>query len=1460
MKKVYTICLLLIAACFFNTSYAQVNAEGRMGKEGGPYWILGLNAGGAWQDSDIKSSPGAGWGFYLGRSIMHNPQNPISADLRFRYMGTLTYGQNAADSDYGNANLAKSFNYLDSSAFAHNHETELHDLSLEARINFEELRRKSRIMLSLYGGVGLGIHDTWFDQLDFDGSEYDYNSAITATEEATINANEALRDGIYETNAHDDGAQLSLTPSIGAELGYWFSPHFALSLGHRTTFPLTDRLDGISGTNAGSDIHHYTSLNLHWRINEGNSSSTSTTPCPRTEFNLPVRNNATLTTSSSSVFISASISNVKNNQITYTVNNQRSYNFTYNEQSDEFRANLPLIVGENIVSIMAKNSCGISSEYIKVVYQPQTNVVKNPPVIQFTNPVSSPYNTTSPLFVAMANITNISSSSQLTFQVNGQAQNFTFNNGTLVSNEFTLSAGLNTIRITATNQDGSDVETSTVILENSTPPVQLPDVIITSPSSNPFTTTSSAVGISATISNVSSRNDVQVQVNGQVYTAFTFDGFNLSINNLSLDPGSTTVIIQGSNSAGTDMETQVIIHTPQTQQPPLITFVDPVSSPYTVSDPTLNFTTNILNISGASQISYQINGVQSSNFSFTGTTFRSNGIQLNEGPNYLVITAFNSAGQDTKTMVVNYEKIVPQPVITMIEPGSNPYTNTSDLMDIQADILHVNNRSQISCTFNGISIQSFTFNGTSFEMKNVRLDQGSNTLVITATNTAGVASETQIILYNPVVVQKPIVQITFPTTNPFSTAQSSVNLVASIQHIDNANQVSVLHNGKVVTNFTYKAGMLVLSNIALDQGSNTFVVTATNSAGSDTKSTIVIYTPPIRRPVVQITNPAIDPLNTSAATINLTAVTQNIDLPTQVKVFHNGNSVSNFTFANNIVSLSSFTLVSGTNNFEVRVQNDFGQANDQTVVIYQAPIPGPTVDIKSPASSPWTSPVDKVNITAIAKNVASKADITFTKNGVSLSSFNFNGNAIVANNVPLVSGQNTFVITVRNASGQATDQTVVIYNKPVVVSPPVVTIISPVNGSTLSSSKVTLNAVVTNVSSKNGVSVKLNGQSVNGFQLMGAKVTANNLTLSPGSNVITVTGRNSAGQDTKSTTVIYQAPVPGPTVDIKSPASSPWTSPVDKVNITAIAKNVASKADITFTKNGVSLSSFNFNGNAIVANNVPLVSGQNTFVITVRNASGQATDQTVVIYNKPVVVSPPVVTIISPVNGSTLSSSKVTLNAVVTNVSSKNGVSVKLNGQSVNGFQLSGTSVTAKNLTLNPGSNVITVTGRNSAGQDTKSTTVIYQAPVPGPTVDIKSPASNPWTSPVNKVNITAIAKNVTSKSDITFTKNGVPMTNFNFNGNAIVANNVSLVVGQNTFVITVRNGSGQSSDQVTVVYTGKVNGNSLNNGNSNSSVTPPNPSGTAGSGTSQGQGSVGNGGGNNEGGKGKGKGKGGGK
>ena len=82
--------------------------ESRMGN-GGPYWILGVNGGAAWQDSDVKALPGGGWSFYLGHSLTNKPNAFFSTDLRFRYLNSNTFGQNSSDDYLGNDALKDPF-------------------------------------------------------------------------------------------------------------------------------------------------------------------------------------------------------------------------------------------------------------------------------------------------------------------------------------------------------------------------------------------------------------------------------------------------------------------------------------------------------------------------------------------------------------------------------------------------------------------------------------------------------------------------------------------------------------------------------------------------------------------------------------------------------------------------------------------------------------------------------------------------------------------------------------------------------------------------------------------------------------------------------------------------------------------------------------------------------------------------------------------------------------------------------------------------------------------------------------------------------------------------------------------------------------------------------------------------------------------------------------------------------
>ena len=282
---------------------------------GGPYWILGVNGGGAWQDSDVKALPGGGWSFYLGHSLTNKPNAFFSTDLRFRYLNSNTFGQNSSDDYLGNDALKDPFvfNYdPDSAAFAHNHKTDFHDLSLELRANFEELRRKSRIHLSAYAGIGMGVYGSQFDQLDANGSPYNYdNIDYSQSEDAVIDELITIRDGEFETNANPDAFddnqyKVTFTPTVGAELGYWFSPSFSLGLGYRTTFTMTDEFEGIKSKKNNASQHHYASLNLHWRLQPKKSK----VMCPDVKFSLPATNNQTITTSRSNIFVSASVSNV----------------------------------------------------------------------------------------------------------------------------------------------------------------------------------------------------------------------------------------------------------------------------------------------------------------------------------------------------------------------------------------------------------------------------------------------------------------------------------------------------------------------------------------------------------------------------------------------------------------------------------------------------------------------------------------------------------------------------------------------------------------------------------------------------------------------------------------------------------------------------------------------------------------------------------------------------------------------------------------------------------------------------------------------------------------------------------------------------------------------------------------------------------------------------------------------
>lgn len=397
--------------------------------------------------------------------------------------------------------------------------------------------------------------------------------------------------------------------------------------------------------------------------------------------------------------------------------------------------------------------------------------------------------------------------------------------------------------------------------------------------------------------------------------------------------------------------------------------------------------------------------------------------------------------------------------------------------------------------------------------------------------------------------QAPIVTITNPSSNPYAAPQKNMTITAQVDNVSSRNEIKMTANGQNVTNFTYDNYSHSLTYAAtLLTGSNTYVITATNAYGNDTKTANITYkdqpvnsNPP---PVVTITNPAQSPFTASQATTAVTATIQNITSKNQIQVLYNGVANTNFSFTPSTKTFSiTCNLVTGNNTLKITATNSVGTDSKTQIIVYQRPVvvPKPVVTITTPSANPFTVSTSISPVKATVTNVSSSSDITVRVNGTSTNAFSFDAaTKQVAVTVNLIQGNNTISIKGVNQSGEDTDTQTIIYNKPAEIAkentslsgrtakvetapknPPVVTFINPSNGtSTSSATSYSVEATVLNVGGASGISVKVNNTTVSNFNYNPAtqKVTFN-ANLIRGNNTISITGTNGNGTDSKSVNI-----------------------------------------------------------------------------------------------------------------------------------------------------------------------------------------------------------------------------------------------------------------------------------------------------------------------------------------------------
>jgi hypothetical protein len=528
-----------------------------------------------------------------------------------------------------------------------------------------------------------------------------------------------------------------------------------------------------------------------------------------------------------------------------------------------------------------------------------------------------------------------------------------------------------------------------------------------------------------------------------------------------------------------------------------VNITNPPTDPFTSTVQTMPVYATVLNVASAQNIQVRRNGNPVNTFSFDPNThqvtFTAN---LQNGNNLYEVIGTNSVGSasDAVTIIYNPAPAIQPPVVTIVTPSACPFQTKIQQMTIVANITNVTTASQVSILFNNNPVNIFNFvnQGTYASVSfNVTLNPGLNPFTITGTNAAGSNSKSCEVNYKVTsTTPPPSVTITNPSSNPYTSNTQAMMLNATVLNVNGQNEITVAFNNANVSNFNYNASTHVVTYAAsLNNGNNTWTVSAANSNGSDSKSTTIIYNPApvVVPPVVNITIPATSPYVTNNNQQGVTAQVLNVTAASQIVVRDDLNATVNFNY-NPTTHLVTFqpVLRRGPNSFTVTATNSAGTASDNVTIDIQGTPPNNdgrpggagdshsatttissqtsnsstsnssnnttrppgsgnsstssssssnttsgnvSISLVNPSSETSNSPDQILGVSMTVAGVSSAADITVTVNGTTLPNGRYTyNNGSLTFNANLVSGANTIVVTAHSGNASAVRTLTVNFN------------------------------------------------------------------------------------------------------------------------------------------------------------------------------------------------------------------------------------------------------------------------------------------------------------------------------------------------------------------------------------------------------------------------------------------------
>ncbi len=818
---------------------------------------------------------------------------------------------------------------------------------------------------------------------------------------------------------------------------------------------------------------------------------------------------------------------------------------------------------------------------------------------------------------------------------------------------------------------------------------------------------------------------------------------------------------------------------------PVITLVSGNNKTVTNSQYRIEFkVSNLLNASGATFLNDQNQPVL---FNYNASTNVLDAmVSLHEGQNRFYLTASNSCGSETATVLVTLLNCI-TPTATFTSPnGGNITVKTNDFA-FSAIVHGTVNANGIKLLMNGMSLNGATYNSVNgLIQRPITLIPGLNTIQLTVTNECGSNTYTTAINYDNCVAAS--IQLLNPSASGTTTNSANFTLSANITGSLSTATVKVFHNGIQLGNPTLSAVGQFQIPVTLTTGMNSFNVEVLNGCGNDVEITSIYYQN-CNAPIIAIQSPSQNQSYTaSTIALRFKSIVSNVVAKQNIKVIVNGIEQSNFTYnaTTGVVELG-LTPINGSNSITVTATNNCG-SDVETIQFNYINCAGitPNVSILSTGgttnSAIYTLLASTMNLGSV---LPSGQTITVTQNGSPLAFNQISGqiNAVTT----LMPGVNTFVVTATTTSCGNDSKTITVnYNNCIA---PQITLIQPTTtGGTSNIGTLQFKANATNIAQSQNIQLVKNGQQIP-FTFSNGLIEST-IALTNGINTITLSVNNACGNDAETFTVNYVQCIP-PTIQLGANVINGVSVTNAAYSFNAIVTGVNNAQNINFKLNGAS-TPFNF-ANGTITSTLALVPGQNTLVFSASNDCGVDVETITVNYDNCIV---PSISNFSTNPITVLTNTPQTITANIAHATTQNIVFTQ------NGTQRPFSFVNGQFnaiISLVPGANSLVLTVNNNCGTDQHAWGINF-TPCTAPILTVVTPSNSGLSVNSPVFAFQANIQNMTTSQGVLLSLNGTTLSNFTLT-NGLLTASLSLQNGLNTIVLKGTNACGTDIKTITIFY-----------------------------------------------------------